>query len=160
MKHIVSYQGSAKMSDGNTTTIISLRGAAQLIKDYFRINSFNFFAENLNFLAVYGTNSYLYRRAVLPATTFQREKKYGVTMLVATGQNVKVLMASALLQVDYYLAKGQLKRLVSVISAVETKEVVERWQFDIHTDGVAAERRPPHRNYICEDCIWELHIPF
>lgn len=38
-----------------------------------------------------------------------------------------------------WLYKKKLKRLVVVISEIKTKEVVERWQFDIETENVDEE---------------------
>ena len=46
-----------------------------------------------------------------------------------------------------WLMEGQLQKMVLVVTSVATKEVLERWTFDIHTDRAAAGggRAPPFR---------------
>ncbi|CCD74133.1 HORMA domain-containing protein [Caenorhabditis elegans] len=111
------------MTDVKTQNAISLKGSAQLVKEFFH----------------FGLNSILYQRALYPSDSFKREKKYGLTLWVAHEKKLQAFMDPLLQQVEYWLAKRQLKRLVMVISEVKTKEVVERWQFDIHTENLAEE---------------------
>ncbi|CAD6197131.1 unnamed protein product [Caenorhabditis auriculariae] len=108
------------MTDTKTQNAISLKGSAQLVKEFFH----------------FGINSILYQRALYPSDTFRREKKYGLTLLVTQDAKLIAFLEPLLQQVEYWLSKKQLKRLVMVISEVRSKEVVERWQFDIHTEDV------------------------
>ncbi|CAL2042289.1 CBN-MDF-2 protein [Caenorhabditis brenneri] len=117
------------MTDVKTQNAISLKGSAQLVKEFFH----------------FGLNSILFQRALYPADSFKREKKYGITLYVTHEKKLLAFMEPLLQQVEYWLAKKQLKRLVMVISEVKTKEVVERWQFDIHTEDLAEEGENAHR---------------
>lgn len=87
----------------------------------------------------YGINSILYQRGIYPADSFKREKKYGLTLLVTSESKLQAFLEPLLKQVQYWLSKKKLKRLVVVISDIKTKEVLERWQFDIQTDDVDEE---------------------
>ena len=40
------------------------------------------------FIAVYGINNILYQRGIYPPEMFKQEKKYGLTILVTTDQNL------------------------------------------------------------------------
>uniref|UniRef100_A0A8R1EC90 HORMA domain-containing protein n=1 Tax=Caenorhabditis japonica TaxID=281687 RepID=A0A8R1EC90_CAEJA len=111
------------MTDVKTQNAISLKGSAQLVKEFFH----------------YGVNSILYLRALYPSDSFKREKKYGLTLFATNDRKLQAFLEPLLQQVEFWLAKKQLKRLVMVISEVKTKEVVERWQFDIHTEDVSEE---------------------
>ncbi|CAI5447713.1 unnamed protein product [Caenorhabditis angaria] len=117
------------MTETKTRNSINLKGSAQLVKEFFH----------------FGLNSILYQRALYPADSFKREKKYGLTLLVTHDKKLLAFLEPLLQQVEYWLAKKKLKRLVMVISEVKTKEVVERWQFDIHTENVEEEGENAHR---------------
>ncbi|VDL73839.1 unnamed protein product [Nippostrongylus brasiliensis] len=91
------------------------------------------------FFPDYGINSILYQRGLYPGDTFKREKKYGLTLLVTNDTKLQQFLEPLLKQVEYWLSKRKLKRLVVVISEVKTKEVMERWQFDIQTEDMNEE---------------------
>lgn len=110
---------AARMAtDTLTRSSICLKGSAQLVQEFFH----------------FGVNNILYQRGIYPADSFRREKKYGLTLLVTSDEKLQQYLKPLLQQVQYWLQKKQLKRLVVVISEVQTKEVLERWQFDIETD--------------------------
>ncbi|KHN73478.1 Mitotic spindle assembly checkpoint protein MAD2A [Toxocara canis] len=106
-------------TDTLTRSSICLKGSAQLVQEFFH----------------FGVNNILYQRGIYPADSFRREKKYGLTLLVTSDEKLQEYLKPLLQQVQYWLQKKQLKRLVVVISEVQTKEVLERWQFDIETDA-------------------------
>ncbi|PAV63641.1 hypothetical protein WR25_05804 [Diploscapter pachys] len=90
-------------------------------------------------LTDYGINSILYQRGVYPGDSFKREKKYGLPLMVTQDAKLQQFLTPLLKQVEFWLYKKKLKRLVVVISEIKTKEVVERWQFDIETENVDEE---------------------
>ncbi|EYB98832.1 hypothetical protein Y032_0127g1367 [Ancylostoma ceylanicum] len=111
------------MTDTKTKGSISLKGSAQLVQEFFH----------------YGINSILYQRGLYPGDTFKREKKYGLTLLVTNDTKLQQFLEPLLKQVEFWLSKRKLKRLVVVISEIKTKEVMERWQFDIQTEEMNEE---------------------
>ncbi|ETN74865.1 hypothetical protein RB195_002633 [Necator americanus] len=111
------------MTDTKTKGSISLKGSAQLVQEFFH----------------YGINSILYQRGLYPGDTFKREKKYGLTLLVTNDAKLQQFLEPLLKQVEFWLSKRKLKRLVLVISEIKTKEVMERWQFDIQTEEMNEE---------------------
>uniref|UniRef100_A0A1I8ALR8 Mitotic spindle assembly checkpoint protein MAD2A n=1 Tax=Steinernema glaseri TaxID=37863 RepID=A0A1I8ALR8_9BILA len=110
-------------TDTLTRSSITLKGSAVMVKEFF----------------YYGINSILYQRGIYPADLFKREKKYGLTCLVSTDSRVQKFLEPMLKQVEVWLEKKLIKRLVFAIFEVKTKEVVERWQFDISTDQEMTE---------------------
>ncbi|CAI4227179.1 unnamed protein product [Auanema sp. JU1783] len=108
------------MTDTKTKGSISLKGSAQLVQEFFH----------------YGINNILYQRGIYPGDSFKREKKYGLTLLVTNDSKLHTFLEPLLKQIEYWLSKKQLKRLVLVISEIKTKEVVERWEFNIETEDL------------------------
>ncbi|KAF8374003.1 mdf-2, partial [Pristionchus pacificus] len=109
--------------DTKTKGAISLKGSAQLVQEFFH----------------YGLNNILYQRGLYPADSFSRVKQYGLTLLVTNDNKLKAFLEPLFQQVEKFLAAKKLKRLVMVISEIKTKEVVERWQFDIQTEDINEE---------------------
>lgn len=105
-------------TDTLTRSAITLKGSAQMVREFFH----------------FGLNSILYQRGIYPADTFKREKKYGLTLLVTSDSKLQEFLKPLMRQVEICLQKKQLKRLVMIISEIQKKEVLERWQFDIETD--------------------------
>lgn len=60
--------------------------------------------------------------------------------MVSTDEGLQVYLNSVLSQISDWLEQGQLEKLVLVIANVHTKEVMERWTFDIETDKEALEK--------------------
>ncbi|VDM95846.1 unnamed protein product [Thelazia callipaeda] len=98
--------------------VICLKGSAQIVQEFFH----------------FGLNSILYQRGIYPAESFAKEKKYGLTMLVTTNPALQKFLTPLLDRVKYWLENKQLRKLVLVISDIQTKNILERWQFDIQTD--------------------------
>ncbi|CAJ0948655.1 unnamed protein product, partial [Mesorhabditis belari] len=111
------------MTDTKTRGSISLKGSATLVQEFFN----------------FGINSILYQRGIYPADSFRREKKYGLTLLVSTNPKLEEFLNPLLKQVESFLARKALKKLVVVIQEVKTKEVIERWEFKIETEDVNEE---------------------
>jgi mitotic spindle assembly checkpoint protein MAD2 len=93
-------------------------------------------------------NSILYQRGIYPPETFERKQKYGLGMLVTTDESLKAYLVNVLQQINDWMMSKMLQKLVLVITAVGSKEVLERWVFDIEQeeavdeDGTATKEKP------------------
>ena len=63
--------------------------------------------------------------------------KYGLSVLVTSDEGLKGYLVQVLRQLAEWLGKGEVQKLVVVITGVETKEVLERWVFNLDTDKAA-----------------------
>jgi len=105
---------------------VTLKGSAALVSEFFN----------------YGINSILYQRGIYPPESFTRKQEYGLTLLVTTDDKVTKFLTDILAQIQDWLQQGKVKRLVVVLNSVETKEVLERWEFhvehemEVDKDGV------------------------
>ena len=63
--------------------------------------------------------------------------KYGLSVLVTSDEGLKSYLTQVLRQLAEWLTKGAVQKLCVVITGVETKEVLERWVFNIDTDKAA-----------------------
>jgi enterochelin esterase-like enzyme len=72
-----------------------------------------------------------FQRGVYPAEDFTAVKKYGLTMLVSSDDQVKAYIKKIMSQLDKWMVGGKISKLVVVISSKDTGEHVERWQFDV-----------------------------
>mmetsp|Transcript_7043 Transcript_7043/g.8075 ORF Transcript_7043/g.8075 Transcript_7043/m.8075 type:complete len:204 (+) Transcript_7043:175-786(+) len=110
-----------------TRNTITLRGSTEIVTEFFG----------------YAVNSILYQRGIYPPETFERKKKYGLTMLVTTDHGLNSYLASVLRQISDWLLAGTLQKLVLVITSTVSREVLERWAFDIETDPEVVSGGPP-----------------
>eukprot|EP01028_Stygiella_incarcerata_P008522 TRINITY_DN3723_c0_g1_i1.p1 TRINITY_DN3723_c0_g1~~TRINITY_DN3723_c0_g1_i1.p1 ORF type:complete len:207 (-),score=55.55 TRINITY_DN3723_c0_g1_i1:172-792(-) len=102
-----------------TKNIITLRGSTEIVTEFF----------------AYSINSILYQRGIYPPETFDRTTKYGLSMLVTTDDGLKSYLGQVLSQLSEWLMQRSVQKLVLVVSGVESGEVLERWVFDVETDG-------------------------
>ena len=58
-------------------------------------------------------------------------KKYGLNMLVSSDDQVKAYIKKIMSQLDKWMQRGKISKLVIVITDKDTGEHVERWQFDV-----------------------------
>ncbi|XP_022199482.1 mitotic spindle assembly checkpoint protein MAD2A [Nilaparvata lugens] len=103
------------MSQTQTRNAITLKGSAQLVTEY------------LNF----GINSILYQRGIYPAENFRQEQHFGLQIYVSTDDKINSFLDSVLGQIKEWLAAQKIKKMSMVISNVQTKEVLERWDFNL-----------------------------
>lgn len=61
----------------------------------------------------------------------RRVKKYGLNMLVSSDDQVKAYIKKIMSQLDKWMQRGKISKLVIVITDKDTGEHVERWQFDV-----------------------------
>lgn len=101
-----------------TENSITLKGSAQIVAEFFN----------------YGINSILYQRGVYPSDSFRKTEKYGLKLLVTSDKKLESFLQTLLDQIQTWLSNKQCQRIIVVISDVATKNVLERWQFNVTTD--------------------------
>ena len=104
-----------------TKNEISLKGSVEVVTEFFG----------------YAINSILYQRGIYPPESFTSVAKYGLSVLVTSDEGLKSYLVQVLRQLAEWLTKGEVQKLCVVITGVETKEVLERWVFNIDTDKAA-----------------------
>lgn len=109
---------SRQMQAQLTKNTITLKGSAQIVAEFFN----------------YAVNSILYQRGVYPPESFEAKKNYGLTLWSTIDESLSKYLSTVLLQMKEWLAQGTLQKLVLVIADVESKDVQERWTFDIETN--------------------------
>nr|CCA16759.1 mitotic spindle checkpoint component mad2 putative [Albugo laibachii Nc14] len=98
-------------------SVITLKGSTELVAQFFH----------------YGINSILYQRGIYPAETFKQEVQYGLNMVVTDDEKLDHFLSTFLKQLSDWASKCQVQKVVLVITGVESKEVLERWVFDVQT---------------------------
>lgn len=58
-------------------------------------------------------------------------KKYGLNMLVTNDDGLKTYINKVISQLSEWLLGNQVSKLVLAIVSKESRETLERWQFDI-----------------------------
>lgn len=95
------------------TKSITLKGSAELVKEYL----------------LYGVNSILYQRGIYPPETFQPTEHFGLFILMSTDEKIKAFLDAVLGQIQEWLVQRKVRRVTLVITNVNTKEVLEKWDF-------------------------------
>lgn len=113
-----------------TKNAITLKGSAQIVAEFFN----------------YGINSILYQRGVYPPEMFTTVQKYGLSILVNTEKPLQKYLDNVLAQLKDWLEAKVVHQVVLVISAVDTKETLERWEFRIQSDeGMTSTSKPKEK---------------
>ena len=107
-----------------TKNTITLKGSTEIVTEFFG----------------YSINSILYQRGIYPPESFARVSKYGLQMLVTSDAGLQKYLQQVLTQLSEWLYAGSVQKLVLVITSLETQTVLERWNFDIETDGSSVEK--------------------
>ncbi|EIE26281.1 DNA-binding protein [Coccomyxa subellipsoidea C-169] len=110
-----------------TRNTITLKGSTKVVTEFF----------------AYAVNSILYQRGIYSAESFEPQKQYGLTMMVTTDTGLTKYLTSVLQQMSDWLVTGALQKMVLVVTSVSTKEVLERWTFDIQTDKAVLSGEQP-----------------
>lgn len=98
-----------------TDNAVTLKGSAKMVAEFLK----------------YGANSILYQRGVYPPEDFTRKQEYGLTLLVTADKAVNQYLDNVLRQTQEWLESRRVKRFVLVLCNLNTKEVVERWEFKV-----------------------------
>ncbi|KAH0568748.1 mitotic spindle assembly checkpoint protein MAD2A [Cotesia glomerata] len=98
---------------------ITLKGSAELVKKYLQ----------------YGVNSILYQRGIYPPETFEPAEQFGMFILMSTDDKIKTFLDTVLSQVEEWLLQRKVQQVTLVITNVNTKEVLEKWDFKVDYEG-------------------------
>ncbi|KAI6714324.1 mitotic spindle checkpoint component mad2 [Diplocarpon mali] len=109
---------------------LSLKGSAKMVAEFFN----------------YSINTILFQRGVYPAEDFTAVKKYGLTMLVSSDDQVKAYIKKIMSQLDKWMIGGKISKLIVVITSKDTGEHVERWQFDVRLYPSVPLEEPSSKN--------------
>ncbi|KAI0114424.1 putative mitotic spindle checkpoint protein [Nemania sp. FL0031] len=104
---------------------LSLKGSAKLVAEFFQ----------------YSIHTILFQRGVYPAEDFTAVKKYGLNMLVSADDQVKAYIKKIMSQLDRWMQRGKISKLVIVITDKDTGEHVERWQFDVQILAASTQKK-------------------
>lgn len=108
------------MSSYSNKSPVQLKGSIDIVVEFFH----------------YGINSILYQRGLYPSDTFVQREKYGLPLLVTTNPDLRKYLDVILNQMRRFLETKNVHKIVIVILKLETKEPVERWQFDVDLEKV------------------------
>jgi mitotic spindle assembly checkpoint protein MAD2 len=70
-------------------------------------------------------------RGIASADDVRSVKKYGLNMMVSLDDQVKAYIKKIMSQLNKWMQKSKISKLVIVVTSKETGEHVERWQFDV-----------------------------
>ncbi|KAF2224148.1 mitotic spindle checkpoint component mad2 [Elsinoe ampelina] len=110
---------SEKDKEKASTHKLALKGSSKLVTEFFE----------------YCINTILFQRGVYPPEDFTAVKKYGLNMLVSQDDQVKAYIKKIMSQLNKWMSRSKISKLVIVITSKETGEPVERWQFDVQIFG-------------------------
>ena len=149
------------MTSVESKTVITLKGSVEIVSEFFftainsilyqrgecracilRINSTyitdmqvpcSYFVSFTHLLTFVFLSTGIYQ-----PETFKREAKYGLTVLTTTDDGLLNYLHQVMGQMQSWLLDGDVQRLVVVVSGVDSGETLERWQFNVNVDDVAA----------------------
>mmetsp|Transcript_13729 Transcript_13729/g.26597 ORF Transcript_13729/g.26597 Transcript_13729/m.26597 type:complete len:212 (-) Transcript_13729:85-720(-) len=110
-----------------TSNEITLKGSTEIVTEFFG----------------YSINSILYQRGIYPPETFKRVSKYGLALLVTEDEYLSQYLEQVLKQLEHWLMEGTVQKLVLVVSGVDSKEVLERWVFNVEADKAVTSTGNP-----------------
>lgn len=113
----------AKVAQAPLRTHLSLKGSVALVSDFF----------------LYSIQSILYQRNIYPSDEFKMMKKFNTQVLTTIDEGLKDYLERAMNQIQEWLSRGEVKRIVVAIVEKETQETIERWQFDVDVTEKSSE---------------------
>ncbi|KAG9675875.1 mitotic spindle checkpoint component mad2, partial [Aureobasidium melanogenum] len=114
-----------KESKEKNTHKLALKGSSKTVTEFFE----------------YCINTILFQRGVYPPEDFTAVKKYGLNMLVSQDDQVKAYIKKIMSQLNKWMLKSKISKLIIVITSKETGEPVERWQFDVQIFGKDSKKK-------------------
>lgn len=101
-----------------TRSKLALKGSSKVISDFFE----------------FCVHTILFQRGIYPSDEFKRVHKYGLPMVVSIDPEVTDYLAKLMKPIHKWIYSGKITRLVLVIIKRETKEIVEKWEFNLVLD--------------------------
>ncbi|SCV67451.1 BQ2448_5062 [Microbotryum intermedium] len=109
--------------------VLSIKGSTKICTEFFE----------------YSVNNILYQRGIYPPDDFKLVKKYGLSLWTCVDESLERYIQNVMKQVSTWMLGGQLESLALVIMDRETREVVERWRFDVEIEDVGADKDKENR---------------
>merc|ERR1711933_608803 len=69
-----------------------------------------------------------------PEETFEAKKQYNLQIMVTKNKELQNYLKNILQQIQEWLLKGDIQKLVLVIASIDDGTVLERWVFNVETD--------------------------
>lgn len=101
---------------------ITLKGSAELVTQYL----------------LYGVNSILYQRGIYPPEMFQPSEHFGLFIFTSTDEKIASFLNTVLGQIQEWLVQRKVHKITLVITNVNTKEVLEKWDFKVDYESQKA----------------------
>lgn len=114
-------QATPSQSSSASGSAINIKGSTKIVTEFFE----------------FSVNTILFQRNIYPPEDFKMVKKYGLNMLVTTDDGLQNYLKKIMSQLNAWLLAGTVSRLVLAIISKESREVVERWQFDIALESAS-----------------------
>jgi len=130
----------AKVAQAPLRTHLSLKGSVALVSDFF----------------LYSIQSILYQRNIYPSDEFKMTKKFGTQVLTTIDEGLLNYLERAMNQVQEWLSRGEVKRIVVAIVEKETQETLERWQFDVEVHGSGVEGGADTKENV--ELVWSSRV--
>ncbi|KAG5477306.1 hypothetical protein LSCM4_04524 [Leishmania orientalis] len=86
----------------------------------------------------FAINNILYQRGVYPPEDFQQVKKFGLPLMISTDADLNAYLAELLQQIASWIAHGTCRRLVLLITDVQSERTLERWEISIEAEPAAS----------------------
>jgi len=102
--------------------VITLRGSTDTVVEFFG----------------FAISSILFQRGVFSPDRFVPMKKYGLSVLVASDQDLQNYIGEVLVQLKGWMMRSQVKKVVMVILSQASNDTLERWTFDVRVNAAAA----------------------
>ncbi|SCZ93850.1 BZ3500_MvSof-1268-A1-R1_Chr6-3g08924 [Microbotryum saponariae] len=110
--------------------VLSIKGSTKICTEFFE----------------YSVNNILYQRGIYPPDDFKLVKKYGLSLWTCVDESLERYIQNVMKQVSTWMLGGQLESLALVIMDRETREVVERWRFDVEIEDLGGEKEKEKEN--------------
>lgn len=92
---------------------------------------------------MYGINNILYQRGIYPPETFEPTEHFGMCILMSTDPKLVDFFRVVLGQVQEWLTQKMIQKITLVITNVNTKEVLEKWDFKVDYENIKNDENLP-----------------
>ncbi|KDE07094.1 hypothetical protein MVLG_02664 [Microbotryum lychnidis-dioicae p1A1 Lamole] len=123
--------------------VLSIKGSTKICTEFFE----------------YSVNNILYQRGIYPPDDFKLVKKYGLSLWTCVDESLERYIQNVMKQVSTWMLGGQLESLALVIMDRETREVVERWRFDVEIEDIGAEKEKENQPSPSSETIPDSNTP-
>ncbi|KAF2883995.1 hypothetical protein ILUMI_22169 [Ignelater luminosus] len=98
---------------------ITVKGSADIVCEYLD----------------FGINSILFQRGIYPPEDFKTVENYGLPIYMSQDKKIKEFISTTFCQLKDWLVKRLVNKIALIITNVKSKEVMERWDFNVEYEG-------------------------